>query len=251
MSTQARGRVRTEATAKRIRTQLDGVIVADSSDTVMVWENPYFPTYYFPATDVRLDLLTDSGETKRSPSRGTASLSDVTVHDRTVHQAAHVWNEAKIPEIDGYVSFDWASMDHWFEEDEEVFVHARDPYTRIDVLPSSRSVRVEIDGVTVAESSHARFLFETGLPTRYYLPKTDVDFTVLAPTATTTSCPYKGTARYWSVTLDGETHDDVVWGYDAPFREAQAIAGYVAFYNEKLDIYIDGEREAKPRTPFG
>jgi len=251
MTTQTRGRVRVEDGHKRIRAQIGGVTVADSADIKMVWESPHYPTYYFPPDSVRMDLLADSGETKRSPSRGTANLYDITVRDRTVAQAARVWNEAKIDEVAGYVSFDWKSMDSWFEEDEEVYVHARDPYTRIDILQSSRNIRVEVDGVTVAESDRARFLFETGLPVRYYLPKTDVHFEYLTPTETATSCPYKGTARYWSIDTKGDTHEDVVWGYDTPLRESQEVAGFVAFYNEKLDIYVDGELEDRPKTMFG
>ncbi len=250
MTTQTRGRVRVEDGQKRIRAQIGGVTVADSADVKMVWEIPYYPTYYFPPDSVRMDLLSDSGETKRSPARGTASLFDITIGDRTVSQAARIWNEAKIEDVAGYVSFDWKSMDRWFEEDEEVYVHARDPYTRIDILQSSRNIRVEVDGVTVAESDKPRFLFETGLPIRYYLPKTDVHFEYLTQTETATSCPYKGTARYWSVDTAGKTHDDVVWGYDTPLRESQEIAGFVAFYNEKLDIYVDGELEEKPKTQF-
>ena len=250
MSTTTRGRIRIEPTAKRIRARIGGTFVADSTDVLMVWEIPYYPTYYFPLADVRSDLFTATGDTKRSPSRGTATVQDITVGNRTVHGAAFRWDDVSIDGIEDHVSFDWASIDHWFEEDDEVFVHARDPYTRIDILPSSRSIRIEVDGVTVAESDRARFLFETNLPTRYYLPKTDVDFSYLTPTDTVTRCPYKGTARYWSITVDGATHEDVVWGYDAPLKESADVAGYVAFYNEKLDIYVDGELEAKPKTMF-
>lgn len=250
MTTRTRGRVRVEPTQKRIRTQIGGVTIADSSNVLMVWEVPYFPTYYFPPSDVRLDLLTDSGETNRSPSRGTATLHDVSVGERTVEHAARVWNEAAIDEVSEYVSFNWASMDGWFEEDEEVYVHARDPFTRIDILQSSRSIRVEIDGVIVAETDKARILFETGLPARYYMPKTDVHFEYLTATDTVTSCPYKGHARYWSITLDGQTHDDLVWGYDTPLQESMDVAGYVSFYNEKLDIFVDGELEERPKTKF-
>ncbi len=250
MTTRTRGRVRVEPTAKRVRARIGGVDIADSTRVLMVWEIPYYPTYYFPAADVRTDLFTDTGDTDRSPSRGTASVHDITVGDRTAHGAARVWDDVKLDEIAGYVSFDWKAMDHWFEEDDEVFTHARDPYTRIDILQSSRHIRVEVDGVTVADSHRARFLYETGLPTRYYLPKTDVDFTYLTPTDTHTDCPYKGTARYWSITVDGVTHDDVVWGYDAPLKESADVAGYVSFYNEKLDIWVDGELEAKPATKF-
>ncbi len=250
MTTKTRGRVRVEDGQKRIRAQIGGVTVADSVHVKMVWEIPYYPTYYFPQDSVRMDLLSDSGETKRSPSRGTANLYDITVGDRTVPQAARVWNETKIEVVEGYVSFDWKAMDAWFEEDEEVYVHARDPYTRIDALQSSRSIRVEVDGVVVAESTSAKFLFETGLPVRYYLPKTDVSFEYLEPTDTATACPYKGTARYWSINTTGATHHDVAWGYDTPLKESQDVAGYVAFYNEKLDIYVDGVLEDKPRTKF-
>jgi len=250
MAAQTRGRVRVEDGAKRIRTQIGGVTIADSTDVKLVWEVPYYPTYYFPQDSVRMDLLSDSGETKRSPSRGTANLGDITVSGRTVAGAAMVWHESKLDAVKGYVSFRWRSMDAWFEEDDEVYFHARDPYTRIDVLQSSRTIRVEVDGVTVAESDKPRFLFETGLPTRYYLPKTDVRFQYLTPTDTTTGCPYKGTAQYWSINTNGSSHEDVVWGYDTPLPESQQIAGFVAFYNEKLDIYVDGVLEEKPKTKF-
>ena len=251
MTTKTRGRVRVEDGQKRIRAQIGGTTVADSANVKMVWEIPYFPTYYFPQDAVRMDLLTASGETTRSPSRGTASLNDITVGDRTVEKAARVWTESEIEDVAGYVSFDWAAMDAWFEEDVEVHIHARDPYTRIDIAPSSRTIRVEVDGVVVAESNRGSFLFETGLPVRYYLPKTDVHFEYLTASDTSTGCPYKGTARYWSIDVGQGTHEDVVWGYDTPLRESQEIAGLVAFYNEKLDIFVDGVAEEKPKTKFG
>lgn len=250
MAADTKRRIRIEPTHKRIRTMLGGTMVADTTGALMVWEIPYYPTYYFPREDVRFDLLSDSGETKRSPSRGTATVYDVTVGEHTSGAAAMAWDDAKIDDIEGYVSFDWKAMDAWFEEDEEVYTHARDPHTRLDILQSSRTIRVEIDGVVVAESSQPRILFETGLPARYYLPKTDVEFGHLRPTDTVSHCPYKGTARYWAIRTGDTMHDDLAWGYDAPLPEAQKIAGYVAFYNEKLDIYVDGELEERPRTVF-
>ena len=250
MTTRTKRRVRVEPTAKRIRNQIAGVTVADSTEVLMVWEIPYFPTYYFPKSDVRLDLLSDSGEVKRSPSRGTATLHDITVGDRAVEQAARIWNESKVEEVEEYISFHWGSMDAWFEEEVEVYVHARDPYTRIDILQSSRNVRIEIDGVTIAETDQPRVLFETGLPARFYMPKTDVHFEYLTPSDTETACPYKGTARYWSIDVNDETHADLVWGYDSPLQESQDVAGLVAFYNEKLDIYVDGVLEDRPKSLF-
>ncbi len=141
-------------------------------------------------------------------------------------------------------------MDAWFEEDEEVFVHARDPYTRVDALPSSRHIEVKIDGVTVADSTKPTLLFETGLPTRYYLPLTEVRMDLLRDSGTTTQCPYKGEANYYSVELDGELVEDIVWYYKYPVEESSRIAGMVSFYNEKVDIYVDGEPEGRPKTMF-
>jgi len=243
-----RGRVRIEPSRKRVRAMVGGEVVADTTSPLLVWEIPYYPTYYFPEADVRTDLLVETGETQRSPSRGVATQFTVEVNGS--EGSAYTFPEPKIDEIAGHYAFVWKTMDHWFEEDEEVFVHARDPYTRIDILPSSRRVRVEVEGVTVADTTHASFLYETGLPTRYYLPKTDVQMDLLTPTDTVTKCPYKGDARYWSVTVEGQTYDDLVWGYDAPLPESQKIVGLVSFYNEKVDVFVDEEPEEQPKTKF-
>jgi len=250
VSDRQRGRVKVENGLKRVRVYLGGVPVADSTRVKMVWEKPYYPTYYFPPEDVHRDLLVATDESKRSPSRGTATVHDVVTERATAPGAAFVWDDAKIDEIAGYVSFVWHAMDHWFEEEEEVYVHARDPYTRIDVLQSSRHIEVVVNGEKVADSHQPRLLFETGLPVRYYLPKTDVRMELLTPTDTRTHCPYKGTASYWSVTAGGETFSDIAWGYTAPFAESAGIAGYIAFYNEKVDTHVDGDLEERPRTVF-
>ena len=246
----SRGRIRIEDGQKRVRVYLEGEVIADTSHPKLVWEKPYYPTYYFPEADVMMDTMRATDHTKRSPSRGAAEIFDVTTERGTAEQAAYRHTESPIEDLQTMIAFDWASMDAWFEEDEEVFVHARDPYTRVDVLASSRRIEVVIDGVTVAESDHARLLFETGLPVRYYLPKTDVRMDLLTPTATESHCPYKGTAQYWSVTVNGATHDDVVWGYKTPLPESNGIGGLVSFYNEKVDILVDGVPEDRPKTVF-
>lgn len=243
-----RGRVRVEPSDRRVRVMLGGEMVADTVRPLLVWEVPYYPTYYFPGEDVRTDLLVESGEVRDSPSRGAATQYTVKVNGS--EGVSYAYQTPKIEELARHYAFVWKTMDHWFEEDEEVFVHARDPYTRIDILPSGRRVRVEVDGETVADTTNACFLFETGLPTRYYIPKTDVRMEFLTETDHVTACPYKGTARYWSVTVDGKTHDNLVWGYDAPLPESQRILGLVAFYNEKTDIYIDEVLQPRPRTKF-
>lgn len=243
-----RGRVRTERSSKRVRVMLGGEVIADTIAPLLVWEVPYYPTYYFPRTDVHTDLLVDTGETRNSPSRGKSNLFVVKAGNS--EGAAYAYSDPKLPECGGHIAFEWKTMDHWFEEDEEVYVHPRDPHTRVDILPSGRRVRVEIDGVTVADTTNGRFLFETGLPPRYYLPKTDVRMDLLTPTATVTACPYKGVARYWSVNVNGISYEDIVWGYDFPLPESHKIAGLVAFYSEKVDIYLDEVIQQRPKTKF-
>ena len=242
------GRVRTERGAKRVRVMLGGEVVADTTSPLMVWEKPYYPVYYFPVDDVRTEFLADTGETDHSPSRGDASR--YVVKAGGAEGSAYAYHDPRIEDLAGHFAFEWASMDHWFEEDEEVFTHARDPFTRIDTLASSRRVRVEIDGTTVADSTHCIFLFETGLPVRHYFPKVDVHMDLLTPTTTATRCPYKGEARYWSVEIDGTVHEDIAWGYDAPLPESQRILGMVSFYDEKVDVYVDEELQERPKTPF-
>jgi uncharacterized protein (DUF427 family) len=227
---------------------LGGEVVVDSTTPLLVWEVPYYPTYYFPEDDVRTELFVETGETRRSPSRGEAT--QYVVKAGSGEGTAYAYHDPKISELAGHYALLWKTMDHWFEEDEEVYVHARDPHTRLDILPSGRRVRVEIGGVTVADTTNGSFLYETGLPTRFYMPKTDVRMDLLSPTDLSTACPYKGTARYWSVSVDGETHDNIVWGYDSPLPESQKITGLVAFYNEKVDTFIDEERQERPKTKF-
>lgn len=164
--------------------------------------------------------------------------------------AAWQYVESPIEDLRDLVRFDWEAMDAWFEEDEEVFTHTRSPYTRVDILESSRHVQVVVKGVTVADSHHPKLLFETGLPTRYYVPQVDVRMDLLTPTETVTHCPYKGEARTWAVRAGDEVIPDLAWSYRAPFRESLPIAGLVAFYNEKVDLTVDGEALVRPNTHF-
>ena len=190
------------------------------------------------------------GQVDRSPSLGEARLWTVKTGRAQAEHAARQYPESPAGELRDAIRFDWNAMDSWFEEDEEVFVHARDPHKRIDALRSSRHVVVEIDGVPVADSSRPVLLFETGLPTRYYLPKTDVRMDLLTASDSLTRCPYKGVAEYYSVNLGGKTYDDIVWWYRNPAHESAAIAALVAFYNEKVDHIVDGVREERPVTTF-
>ena len=245
-----RGQVHTEPGAKRVRAYLGGEVVADTIHPVLVWEVPSYPAYSVPAADVRTDLLEQDGGVAHSPSRGDGRTYTVTAGGKQAPGAAARYEDSPIRELRDLVRLEWDAMDAWFEEDEEVFTHPRDPYTRIDVLPSSRHVRIEIDGVTVAESSNPTLLFETGLPVRYYLPKTHVRLDLLTHTDSESHCPYKGQAEYWSVRTGDALHEDVAWSYPTPLPESLGVAGHIAFYDEKVDVFVDGVRQERPHTKF-
>ncbi|TDD79434.1 DUF427 domain-containing protein [Actinomadura rubrisoli] len=244
-----RTRVRIEQSGKRVRAYLGGNLVADTKAPSLVWEVPYYPTYYIPVDDVRAELV-ENGPGERSPSRGESTVYTVKVDGTEAPGAAVRYADSPLEELRGLVRLTWDAMDAWFEEDEEVFVHPRSPYTRIDILPSSRHIRVEVAGVTVAESSSPRLLFETGLPVRYYLPKTHVRMDLLEHTDTVTGCPYKGTAEYWSVRAGNDVHPDLAWSYPLPLEESRKVAGLVCFYSEKVDIFVDGVQQERPKTKF-
>jgi uncharacterized protein (DUF427 family) len=249
MTEPKRGRIKIETSQKRVRAYLAGRTVVDTTRPVLVWELPYYPTYYLPTEDVRA-TLEPNGETSHSPSRGDATGYDVVIDGHTAKAGALRYRDSPISELRDLVRLEWNAMDEWFEEDEPVYVHPRDPYSRVDILASSRHVVVEVDGVRVADSHMPRILFETGLPARYYLPLTDVRMELLRPSDTVTHCPYKGSASYWNIAIGDVEHRDLVWCYRTPVPESQKIAGLACFYNEKLDIYLDGELQDRPKTPF-
>ena len=242
--------MRVEHGNKRVRTYLAGELVAETMRPLLVWEVPYYPTYYFPAADVRAELVEEAGALAHSPSRGDAKTFAVRAGAAHAPRAALRYEDSPIEELRGAVRIAWDSMEAWFEEDEEVYTHVRDPYTRVDILASSRHVRVHVEGVTVADSHSPHLLFETGLPARYYLPRTHVRMDLLEASETVTHCPYKGRAQTWSVRAGEVLHRDLAWGYPAPLPESQKIAGMIAFYNEKTDIEVDGVAQQRPHTKF-
>lgn len=229
---------------------LGGRTVFDTTHARYVWEWPYYPQYYIPVADVAADVLVDEDRTE-TLNRGTARRHGLRAGDEHRPGAAHVYTASPIDGITDTVKFTWAALDAWFEEDEQVFVHPRDPYTRVDALRSTRHVTVGLNGSTLADSASTVLVFETGLPTRYYFNRTEVDFTHLEPSDTVTACPYKGeTSGYWSVRDGATLHEDLAWAYDFPTRQLLPIAGLVAFYNEKVDISVDGTRVDRPVTHF-
>ena len=232
-----------EPSPKRVRVMVNGKTVADSLNTVLLFETGIRPVYYFPRQDVRADFLKRTDHRSHCPFKGDASYWTLAVGDRQVENA--VWGyeqpiEAAAP-IKGYMAFYWNKVDHWFEEDEEIFGHARDPHKRVDIIPSSRRVRVTVGGELVADTRRALFLFETGMKTRYYVPPADVRVEFLSPSRTTTICPYKGTASYWSLEVGDKVVEDAIWFYPEPLPESARIKGHLCFYPEKVDLEVEGE----------
>jgi uncharacterized protein (DUF427 family) len=241
-----------EDSPRRVRVVFNGETVADSRRVKLMHEAGLLPVYYFPREDVRMDLLEESDHTTHCPFKGYASYWSARVDDRVAENAVWGYPEPieSCPPISGYLAFHWRKMDHWYEEDEEIFVHPRDPYHRVDVLDSSRHVKVAVGGEIVAETDRPRILFETGLPPRYYIPEEDVRMELLVASDKTTQCPYKGIASYYSVEAGGGREEDLVWYYSEPIPETAKIKGLLAFFNEKVDLEVDGEEQERPLTQW-
>ena len=239
--------------AKRVRAMVGGVTLADSARVRLMREGGLVPVYYFPAEDLRGDLLTASDHATHCPHKGDARYWHVTIDDHVIENAVWGYPEplAAVAEIAAYRALYWNKMDHWFEEDEEVFVHARDPKVRLDILRSNRRVQVVVGGRVVADSRHALFLFETGLPTRYYLPPEDVRGELLAPSPLKSACPYKGEAGYHTLVLGDRRHENIVWHYADPLPEVARIENHFCFFDEKVEaVLLDGEPQPKPTTKW-
>ncbi|RXZ83128.1 DUF427 domain-containing protein [Paenibacillaceae bacterium] len=239
-------RVKTEPALRWVRVQVDGVTIADSKSAVLLHERGHLPVYYFPKSDVRQDLIVASEHRTFCPYKGYASYWDVKVGDRVIEQAAWSYPDP-IPQSEGireYIAFYWNKVDKWFEEEEEVFVHPRDPYKRVDAIISSRHIQVELNGVVVADSKRPVIVFETGVPVRYYLPEEDIRKELFTSAELKTICPYKGEASYLSAEINGQSYENIVWSYQSPIPEIPKIAGLYSFYNERVDVvYVDGIQE--------
>jgi uncharacterized protein (DUF427 family) len=265
------GELRHEPTAKRIRAVLGGDTVVDSTRAVLVWEpRRIVPSYAVPTEDVRGELVPAGAAAAGPDGEAGVRLPDVTalrVLDPRVPFAVHS-TEGEVtelraggqhrlgagfrpadPDLAGLVILDFGAFDAWYEEDELNVGHPRDPFHRIDVLPSSRQIRLELDGQVLAVSSRPTLLFEAMLPTRYYLPRADVT-AELTPSPTRTWCAYKGQASYFSVSAGGRLVPDIAWTYAEPRHDAAEVRDLIAFFDERIDVVLDGERRARPVTPW-
>ncbi len=246
-------KVTLERSPRRVRVKFNGETIADSTAAHLLFETRHLPVYYFPRADVRMDKLVPTDHHTFCPYKGTASYWTIRVGDKVSENA--VWGYPdpydEVPALKDFVAFYWDRVDGWYEEDEEIFVHPRDPYKRIDVTPSSRHVEVVVGGQIVADTRRGRFLFETRLPTRYYIPPEDVRMDLLVPSDKATACPYKGKARYHSVKVGQELFPDIVWSYPEPIPECPKIKGHLCFFNELVDeIRVDGVAVPRPVTPW-
>jgi len=252
MLADARTRLRHEPTERRVRADLGGATVVDSTRAVLVWEpRRVVPSYAVPGDDIRAELVAAPAADGDVPGVlhpgipfrvHTARGEPVTIGDRA-------GAGFRLDDLAGYVVLDFGAFDAWYEEDERIFGHPRDPFHRFDVRQTSRQVRVELGGEVVAETTRARLLFETGLMTRFYLPREDVRV-ALAPHPRRTYCPYKGRASYWSAEIAGRRHGGIGWSYEQPLPDAAPIAGLVAFWDELVDVYVDGELRERPGGPI-
>jgi uncharacterized protein (DUF427 family) len=245
--------IRLEPNHRRLRAVVNGVAIADTIHSIYLFETGHLPVYYLPKEDIRFDLLEKTDRSTHCPLKGDAEYWSIVVGQRRIENA--VWSYPSpiegAPDLSAYAAFYWNKLDNWFEEDEEVFVHARDPYKRVDALRSSRHVEVRINGETIADTTRPVLLFETGLPTRYYIPKSDVRLDLLRPSTQTTACPYKGTANYFSVAIPGgEIVENITWVYVAPVPQVPTIENHLCFFNERVDILVDGELQVRPITSW-
>jgi uncharacterized protein (DUF427 family) len=228
---------------RRVRAVFAGRTVLDSVRGTLLHETGLLPRLYVPRGDVAADLLVASDHRTHCPFKGDASYQSVRVGDRTAENA--LWEyPAPLPEVrwlTGLVAFYHDRMDAWFDEDEEVDGHLRDPYHRVDVRRTSRDVRVVAGGVEVAATRHAMLLSETGLPNRYYVPLRDIRTEYLEPSATHTVCPYKGRASHRSLRVGGTFVPDAAWWYPEPLQDSARVADHLCFLGEGVETWCDGE----------
>lgn len=248
--------LRYEPTAKRLRASVGPNVVADTHNGLLVWEpKRLVPTYAIAEQDISAALMPIKSKDAhpeappvldpRNPFTQHTSpgqVYDIVVVATTLPAAGFKPHD---PGLQGHVLLDFGAFD-WREEDEPIVSHPHDPFHRIDILRSSRHVRIELDGRVLAESSRPVLLFETLLPVRFYIPPEDVA-PQLVHSDTVTYCAYKGQASY--LTMPG-VRADIAWTYRDPLREAEPVRDYICFFDEHVDVTVDGQPRTRPSTPW-
>ena len=236
----------------RLRGFFAGETVFDTLHAKLLYETAHLPVYYVPEGDLHHELLEPSETRTHCPHKGDASYRAIRVGDRLEPDAVWTYREPIAPAafLAGHAAFYWGKLDEWFVEDEQVLGHPRDPYHRIDTYRTTRPVRVSLDGETLAESTQAVALFESGLPPRFYLPTEDVRMELLEPSETKTRCAYKGVASYWHVRIGDTRHDDLAWTYEEPDGEGRPIRGLICFFNERIELEVGDQALERPVTQW-
>jgi uncharacterized protein (DUF427 family) len=236
----------------RLRGFYGGATVFDTLAAKLLYETAHLPVYYVPEDDLRHDVLEPSDTETHCPHKGVASYRSIRVGGRREEDAVWTYPEPIAPAafLAGHAAFYWAKLDEWFVEDEQVFGHPRDPYHRIDTYRTTRPVRISVDGETIAESTRGVALFESGLPARFYLPAEDIRMDLFEPSEKNTRCAYKGVASYWHLRLGDTLHEDLAWTYAEPDGDGRAIRGLICFFNERVDLEVDGEEQQRPVTQW-
>jgi uncharacterized protein (DUF427 family) len=225
---------------RRVRATFGGQTVFDTTRAMLLHETGLLPQVYVPIEDIRSDLLTPTEHHTYCPFKGTASYWTVTVGDKVAENAIWYYPEPNEDSawLRGYAGFYWNAMDEWFDEDERVEGHIRDPYHRVDVRRSSRPVRVLVGDTVVASTRSPLLLSETGLPNRFYIPWEDVRAELLEASDTHTHCPYKGTASYWTLSVGDSKLADAVWSYPQAEGDSAAVSGYLSFLHDDLTVEV-------------
>lgn len=262
--------LRYQPTSKRVRADLNGSSVVDTQEALLIWEpKRVTPVFAVPEKDllVRLEPPASQGEdnagdeypirlTGEAPPgldprtgfrRHTAKGEELDVVSATLTTPQAAFRPSD-PDLQGYVVLDFGPF-RWLEDDEEIIGHPRDPFHRVDIRATLRRVEVQLDGVTLADTTGAQLLYETLLPVRYYIPAEDVRLDLLETSPRRTVCPYKGEARYWSFP-ESDGGRNIAWSYDSRFIDAQQIHGLICFFNERADLFVDGEPQEHPVTPW-
>jgi uncharacterized protein (DUF427 family) len=261
--------LRIEPTTKRVRALIGDETVVDTTRALLVFEpHRVVPGYAVPVGDISGELVEEGGvdraQTIPLMTVGGGAQQVIESAPFALHTTDGVELTLRVgeterpgaafraddPDLDGYAILDFDAFDHWLEEEEAIRGHPRDPLHRIDVRLSSRHVRIELDGEVLAESRRPRLVFETKLAVRFYLPREDIRMDLLRPSPTRTICAYKGLASYFALELGERTVADIAWTYEDPLPDAAELTGYVSFYDERVDVIVDGEQRRRPRTAW-
>ncbi|MBV7327251.1 DUF427 domain-containing protein [Chloroflexi bacterium TSY] len=237
---------RWEPTDRWVRAFRDGQVIANSKNPVLMLEGRGEQDYYFPVADVKMELFEESDYTESDEDRGIKKFWNLRMNGDLIKNAAWTYEQKdERPDFTDHIALDWHAMEHWYEEEEEIFNHPRNPYHRVDFIPSSRHIEVIVDGVKLASTDHPLLVFETNLPTRYYIPQTDVNHQYFEPTELKTHCPYKGDCDYYDIVVNNNRYENAAWTYPNPLPEAPRLKGTLAFWAEKdqrIQLLVDGKQ---------